>query len=97
MASSGERTEIVTFFNPTLKLAPSFSMEMKTSVDSTAYLAPASPHLTLAGYLFYTMEMAFLLVMFPVLSHDYAMELAIGRVILEHVELGVEANAGVIH
>jgi hypothetical protein len=83
--------EIMTFLNPTLKLAPSFSMEMKTPVDSTK-----SPHLMLAGSLSWKMEMAFPLVMFPVLSFDCAMELAMGRVILEHVGHRVEVSTGVI-
>jgi hypothetical protein len=68
-------------------------MVVKTPVDSTTYSAPTSPHLMLAGSHSWKMVMGFsLMTCFPFL----AVELAVGGVILEHVDHIVEANEGVV-
>jgi hypothetical protein len=98
MEAMAEGAEIMVLLVPPLKWAPAFSMVVKTPVDSTTYSAPASPHLMLVGSCSWKMVMGFLLMTdkLLILGLDCAIELAMGGVILEHVDHVVEVNEGVV-
>jgi hypothetical protein len=51
MGALAEGAEMMTLLAPPFKWAPTFSMVVKTPLDSMTYSAPASPYLMLAGSL----------------------------------------------
>lgn len=72
-------------------------MMVKTPVDSTTNSASASPHLMLERSHSWKMVTAFGNDKLSFLSLDSAVELAMGRVILELVDYAVEINGSLIH
>lgn len=83
-------------YSPTLQVGWIFSMIVKTPVGLTTNSAPASPHLMLVRSHFWKMVTTFENDKFFFLSLDSAVELAMGRVILEPVDHVVEINEEVI-
>lgn len=61
MEASAGGAEMMTHLAPSFKWAPASSTVAKTPVDSMTYSASASPHLMVAGYHSWKMEMGFLL------------------------------------
>lgn len=56
-----EGAEMMVLLDPPLRVSSSFSMLVKTAVDFTTYLAPASPHLVFAASRSWKMETEFIL------------------------------------
>lgn len=84
MAAAAEGAEIMTLFAPPFKWTLTFSMVVVIPGDDTTYqisLLEDGDSLPIDKV--------------PVLSHDYALKLTMGRLALEHVDHIVEVNEGV--
>jgi hypothetical protein len=98
MGPSVEGTEMITVSAPPFRLAPAFSMVVKIPIDSTTYMLSTSiTQLDISGIqLLEDGDGLSIDNKFPILSLDCDVELAMDRVILEHVNPVIEVNEGVI-
>jgi hypothetical protein len=97
MGVSAEGAEIMTLLAPPFKCVLTFSMMVKTPVDSTTYSAPASPPFDVSGVsLLEDGDGLPFDDKLPILGLDCAIEFAMGGVILEHGDHVAEVNEGVI-